>query len=138
MAQYGNLKLRAKKRGHKIYIVICAVVFVIIAILFYIGITVGSGSGEMERMSTAVQENTQLKTQVSELNSEIERLNSEIEGLNAEIADLNAELEARPTALPAPTATPAATSSFYYSSPRSYTYDDDDDDYDYDYDYDDE
>ncbi|MGN0106558.1 MAG: hypothetical protein ACI4A5_02520 [Hominilimicola sp.] len=107
MANYGNFNFNRKRKGKKIIIAVVCIIAVLLAVIFYIGITAGSDSEEMQRVSAVVSENTQLKEQVSELSDEISKLQKEIE-------DLNAQLEARPTIAPTPYAAqgaeiPAAT-----------------------------
>ncbi len=110
MANYGNFNFNRKRKGKKIIVVVGCVIVVLLAVVFYIGITAGSDSEEMQRVSAVVAENTQLKQQVSELNDEVSKLQKEIENLNAQLA-------LRPTTAPtpyaaqnvaAPTATPSA------------------------------
>lgn len=113
MANYGNFNLNKKRKGRKIIIAVVCIAVILLAVVFYIGITAGSDGEGMQRISSVVSENTQLKEQVSELNDRIAKMQKEIE-------DLNAQLEARPTIEPTPyaaqgtvmpTATPASTLS---------------------------
>ena len=113
MANYGNFNFNRKRKGKKIIIAVVCIAALLLAVVFYIGITAGSDSEEMQRVSAVVAENTQLKEQVSELSEQISRMQKEIE-------ELNAQLEARPTTAPtpytaqdvaAPTATPSAALS---------------------------
>lgn len=113
MAGYGNFNLNKKRKGKKLIIAVVCIVVLIIAAVFYIGITAGSSGEEMERISAAVEENTQLKIQINELNDQIEKMQEAIDNLHA-------ELEARPTIAPTPyamqgevmpTETPAAAIS---------------------------
>ncbi len=113
MANYGNFNLNRKRNGKKIIIAVASIAVIILALVFYIGLTAGSESEDMERISSAVAENVQLKQQISELNNEIAKKQQEID-------DLNAQLELRPTIAPTPymaqggvmpTLTPAPTLS---------------------------
>ncbi len=93
MSGYGNFNLNKKRKGKKAGIAVGIVAVLLIIGICYIGIT--AGSDNMEHISTAVQENVQLKQQISELNDQIAQLNEEI-------ANLNAELGTRPTIAPTP------------------------------------
>lgn len=95
MASYGNFNINRKKKGKKALTVIICIAVILLAIVFYIGITAGSDGEGMQRVSTAVEENTKLKEQISELEQTISLMQSEIDGLNA-------QLEARPTIQPTP------------------------------------
>jgi len=93
MSGYGNFNLNKKRKGKKARIAIGVIAVLLFVGICYIGIT--AGSDDMEHVSTAVQENVQLKQQISELNDQIARLNEEI-------VNLNAELGMRPTIAPTP------------------------------------
>lgn len=93
MAGYGNFNLNKKRNGKKTGIAIGVIAVLLVAGICYLGIT--AGSDDVEHVSTAVQENVQLKQQISELNDQIARLNEEI-------VNLNAELGMRPTIAPTP------------------------------------
>ncbi len=95
MANYGNFNFNRKRKGKKIIIAVGCVIVLLLAVVFYIGITAGSDGEGMERVSSAVAENTQLKQQISELNGQIEKMQKEID-------DLNAQLALRPTIAPTP------------------------------------
>lgn len=94
MAGYGNFNFNKKKKGNKIGIAVLCVAVLIAAAVFYIGVTAGSNGEEMERISSAVAENTALKERISELEEKIA-------SLEQQIADKEAELSERPTARPA-------------------------------------
>ncbi len=95
MANYGNFNFNRKRKGKKIITAVVCIIVLLLAVVFYIGITAGSDSEEMQRVSSAVAENTQLKQQISELNNQIEKMQKEID-------DLNAQLALRPTIAPTP------------------------------------
>ena len=99
MAGYGNLNLNKKRKGKKIIAALLIVALAAVAVVFFIGITAGSDGEEMERVSSAVEENTRLKMQISELNDTIAKM-------QATIDDLNAQLAARPTPVPTPYTAP--------------------------------
>lgn len=104
MVSYGNYNLKKKKKGKKIITAVIVTVAIILVGIFVIGIIAGSDGENMEQVSTAVEENTDLKIQIGELNDEIAKLKEENENLKA-------ELESRPTIMPAPTGSPLPTSS---------------------------
>lgn len=91
MEIYGNFN--RKRKGRKVIIAVICAVIVLLAVIYYIGMTVGSDSNEMQQISSAVAENIQLKEQISELNEQIERQRREIENLEE-------QLESRPTEAP--------------------------------------
>lgn len=93
MANYGNFNFNKKRKGRKFIIAVVCIAAVLLAVIFYIGIT--AGSGRDENISSAVAENTQLKLQIGELNDKIEKMQTKID-------DLNAQLDARPTIAPTP------------------------------------
>lgn len=112
MVSYGNYNLNKKRKGKKIVVAIICVIAILLAVLFYIGITIGNNNDEMNKFSTAVEENTELKLKINELNDQISKMQTEINNLHA-------ELDSRPTPEPspyeaqniiAPTATPSTVS----------------------------
>lgn len=103
MKLYDNSNYAKRKNGKKIIIAILCVLIIILAFIFYVGITVGNSDGT-DNISDTIRENTELKLKVNELNEEIVRL-------QAEIDTLNGELEARPTPEPSPSVSPLPTAS---------------------------
>lgn len=103
MVSYGNYNLKKKRKGKLILKVVIGAVIVICAAVFIIGIIAGSGGEDTERISSAIEENTQLKLQIGELNEEIAKLKEENETLKT-------ELESRPTPVPENTAAPETAS----------------------------
>ena len=99
MASYGNFNFNRKRKSKKIIIAVVSIVVILAAAVFFIGITAGSDGEGMERISSVVEENTQLKMEISALNDKIARMQTEID-------DLNAELMARPTPEPTPYTAP--------------------------------
>ncbi len=93
MKQY-NIR-PAKKKTHAWLIVLVCIVVFIFAAVSAVGIIAGSDSEKRQTVSSAVEENEQLK-------SELEKKNGEIDELNKKIDDLEAELKTRPTPVPTP------------------------------------
>ena len=52
---------------------------IILAFIFYIGITVGSNNDKSNQIADAIQENTELKLKVNELNDQIAQMQEEID-----------------------------------------------------------
>lgn len=88
MANYGNFNLNKKRKGKKIIVAVVSVIICLAAIVFFIGITVGSDGTEMEHVSSVVEENTYLKMQISELNDAVARMQKEIDDLTAQLASM--------------------------------------------------
>lgn len=103
MKIYDNLNYAKKRKGKKIVIAVICILIIILAFIFYVGITVGSTDGK-DNISDVIRENTELKLKVNELNEEIVKLQAEIDLLNG-------ELEVRPTPEPSPSASPLPTAS---------------------------
>lgn len=101
MPVYTNADFGKRRKRKRIAIIITVIVVLILAVIFYIGITAGSDGERMERISSAVEENTQLKLQIDELNEQIEEMQTEIN-------DLKAQLDARPLPSAEPTNLPAS------------------------------
>lgn len=93
MTVYGNFNQNRKRKGKKIRIAVGVIAVLLVVAVFYIGLIAGDDSTSSEHISTAVQENVQLKQQISELNDQITLLNEEN-------AKLKAELGIRPTVAP--------------------------------------
>jgi cell division protein FtsB len=100
MAFYGNFNRRRK--GKKIITAVICTAIILLAVIFYIGLTVGNDGDEMQRISSAVAENTQLKEQISSLTQQVEQLQEEV-------TNLNEQLEAQAAATPLPSALPSTT-----------------------------
>ncbi|MDO5396817.1 MAG: hypothetical protein Q4G33_02705 [bacterium] len=106
----GRRKIR---RASKIIGTVCAAALVG---LYVLGATLGSDSEQRQKISRAVEENNQLR---SELTAKDERINE----LEEEVRQLKAELEAIPTPAPTPyqpepTAEPAPAETESINSPR--------------------
>ena len=109
---YG-LKQRKKKKWWLIPVIIIAV---LLAVIFTVGIILGSNSEERAAISTAVSEN-------AELHRQIDDLNAQIAALNEQLAITQGELDARPTIAPEETAVPEeadAAQGDEGTSPRNY------------------
>ncbi len=103
MALYGNFNINKKKKGKKIIIAAICIVSCAAAAVFAVGIIAGSRSGKTDTISSAVEENTQLKIQINELNDKIVKMQETIDSLKE-------SLDARPTIAPSPAASAPVSS----------------------------
>ena len=69
------------KRYNKAVVVIVSIIAVMLVILMTVGIIVGSDNERSKEISTAIEENTQLKQLVEEQQEQIEELTAENEKL---------------------------------------------------------